>query len=362
MKRGQIWLLCLLIALSGFLHPAKILAYESEAFEARVIQIMEEKVITPANSNQSQTVQTLELEALTGARQGEKLILESNDFSSTNQAKYKIGDEVVIDGSGENLYIADYVRRAPIIWLTIIFVALAILVGHWQGVTSLLGLAISFAVIFWFTLPKIAAGSNPITIVVLSCLVMIPILFLLSHGFNRKMVVAMVATLFTLIITGFLIVFFVNWANLTGLASEEAGFLQAMNPDVINLKNLLIAGMLIATLGVLDDITISQAAVVEELKKANPDLKLWPLFRQAMSVGRDHIASMINTLILAYAGASFPLLLLFLQSGQSVGLTLNFEIIADEIIRTLAGSVGLILAVPLTTILAAWVENWRTVN
>ncbi|MDO5561249.1 MAG: YibE/F family protein [bacterium] len=359
----KIWQLILAIMiLLEFLSPIKIGAYESGAFEAKVTQIVEEKNVTPANSDQSQTIQTLELEALDGEKKGQKIVIEGNEFATASQQKYEIGEEVVIDGSGENLYIADYVRRAPIICLTIIFVVLAVWVGRWQGATSLLGLGVSFAVIFWFTLPKIAGGSNPVTIVVLSCLVMIPILFILSHGLNRKMVVAMIATLLTLIITGLLIVFFVDWANLTGLASEEAGFLQAMNPDTINFKNLLIAGMLIATLGVLDDITISQAAVVEELKKANPDLKFWPLFRRAMSVGRDHIASMINTLILAYAGASFPLLLLFLQSGQSIGLTLNFEIIADEIIRTLAGSIGLILAVPLTTILAAWVENWRSVD
>lgn len=359
----KIWQLILAIAvLLGFLQPAKILAYESGAFEAKVTQIVEEKTVTPANSDQSQIVQTLEVEALNGEKKGQKITIEGNEFAVANQQKYKVGQEVVIDGESENLYIADYVRRAPIICLTIIFVVLAILVGRWQGATSLLGLGISFAVIFWFTLPKIASGGNPVTIVVLSCLVMIPILFILSHGFNRKMMVAMVATLFTLIITGLLIVFFVDWANLTGLASEEAGFLQAMNPNAINFKNLLIAGMLIATLGVLDDITISQAAVVEELKKANSDLKFWPLFRRAMSVGRDHIASMINTLILAYTGASFPLLLLFLHSGQSLGLTLNFEIIADEIIRTLSGSIGLILAVPLTTILAAWVENWQSAD
>ena len=238
----------------------------------------------------------------------------------------------------------------------------ALTVGHWQGLTSLLGLAASFAVIFYYTLPQIAGGGEPITIVIISCLIIVPIIFILSHGFNKTTWVAMAGTILAMIITGLLIVFFVELAALTGLASEEAGFIIAQHGDLINMKNLLIAGMLFATLGVLDDVTISQAAIVEELKIANDNLGPWQLYRQAMKLGRDHIASMINTLILVYAGASFPLLLLFTYSAESLGLVLNLELIAEELVRTLTGSIGLIAAVPLTTVLAVLVAEWAPVK
>ncbi len=334
-------------------------AQEEESFEARVAQILGEKTVTLANSKEEQLSQNLRLEITSGAKKGTTIDLENGSLPLVNRQRYEVGDRLVIGGSAGNYYIADVVRRPVLAWLFVIFVVAAISVGRGQGLSSLIGLGASFWVIFWFVLPKIAAGDDPIIIVILACLVIVPLMFILSHGLNKKTWVAMTATILAMIITGLLIMFFVNAAELTGLASEEAGFLQAMNPGLINLKNLLIAGMLFATLGVLDDITISQAAVIEELKKAKPEIKIGQLYKQAMKVGRDHIASMINTLILVYAGASFPLLLMFEQSQQSLGLTLNFELIADEIVRTLTGSIGLILAVPLTTILAAVIETWR---
>lgn len=330
-----------------------------QSFEARVVQILDEKTITPANSDQEQIVQILQLEITSGAGKEEIITLENGAVPIVGRQKYAVDDKLVISGEPDNYYISDMVRRPILAILAILFVVAAILVGRGQGLTSILGLVISFLVIFWFVLPKIAAGDNPILIVVLACLLIVPIMFILSHGLNKKTWVAMVATIITMILTGLLIAFFVQASFLTGLASEEAGFLQAMNPGLINLRNLLIAGMLFATLGVLDDITISQAAVVEELKKAKPDIKFGQLYKQAMRVGRDHIASMINTLILVYAGASFPLLLMFTQSQQNLALTMNFELIAEEIVRTLTGSIGLILAVPLTTLLASWAVTWR---
>lgn len=330
-----------------------------QSFEARVTQILDEKTITPANSEKEQIVQNLQLEITSGKRKGEIITLENGNAPMIGRQKYIVGDKLVISGESENYYISDIVRRPILAFLAILFVLAAISVGCGQGLTSILGLVISFLIVFWFVLPKIAAGQNPILVVILSCLMIVPTIFILSHGLNKKTWIAMTATIITMILTGFMIAFFVQMSFLTGLASEEAGFLQAMNPGLINLRNLLIAGMLFATLGVLDDITISQAAVVEELKKAKPDIKFGQLYKQAMQVGRDHIASMINTLILVYAGASFPLLLMFTQSQQNLALTMNFELIAEEIVRTLTGSIGLILAVPLTTLLASWAAAWR---
>ncbi len=150
---------------------------------------------------------------------------------------------------------------------------------------------------------------------------------------------------------------FVDKAMLTGFASEEAGFLQAYKPGLIKIKGLLIGGIIIGVLGVLDDITISQSAIVQQLKSANPDIKLTELYKRSMSVGKDHIASMVNTLILVYTGASLPLLLIFVDNSSPFLEIINYEIIADEIIRTLVGSIGLITAVPITTIIAVLVAK-----
>jgi len=162
----------------------------------------------------------------------------------------------------------------------------------------------------------------------------------------------MASTFIALVITGILANVFVEVAKLTGYASEEAGFLQVAKQGMMNIRGLLLAGIIIGTLGVLDDITVSQAAIVQQLKEISSKISPKELFSRAMNIGRDHIASMINTLVLVYTGASLPLLLLFIDSSHSFSEVINYEIIAVEIIRTLVGSIGLIAAVPITTFLA----------
>jgi uncharacterized membrane protein len=182
----------------------------------------------------------------------------------------------------------------------------------------------------------------------------IPATFYPSHGFNRKTHIAVFSTLIALVATGFLAKFFINFAKLSGLSSEEAGFLQVLNPEVSSMQGLLLAGIIIGVLGVLDDVTVSQASIVGQLKSANPELNTRQLYVRAMKVGHDHISSMVNTLVLVYAGASLPLLLLFTDAAKPFIELVNYEIIADEVVRTLVGSIGLILAVPITTLLASW--------
>jgi len=165
--------------------------------------------------------------------------------------------------------------------------------------------------------------------------------------------VAIAGTIVALVITGILAGIFVEAARLTGFASEEAGFLQVAKQGTVNIKGLLLAGIIIGVLGVLDDVTVSQSAIVLKLKEANSQLKPRELYNKAMDVGRDHISSMVNTLILVYTGAALPLLLLFINNPHPFTEIINYEIIADEIVRTLVGSIGLILAVPITTLFAA---------
>ena len=332
--------------------------YQEETLEGRVTQILEEKQIIPPGGKESQLYQKLEILVTKGSLKDKKVTIESGNLPMSNLQKYMIGNELVIsyskDFEGNDMfYITDYIRRSALFWLFLIFVIIAVVIGHWQGITSLVGMGVSFLVIFKFIIPKIYAGSDPVQIAILGSLVIIPATFLLSHGVNKKTLIAVVGTLISLIVTGILANAFVEASKLTGFASEEAGFLEAYKPGLINIKGLLLAGIIIGVLGVLDDITISQSAIVQQLKEANPKLKAGELYKKAMAVGKDHIASMVNTLILVYTGAALPLLLLFIDNPHPFSEIVNYEIIADEIVRTLVGSIGLILAVPITTVIAA---------
>jgi len=280
----------------------------------------------------------------------------------SNLQKYKSGDELVIsygkDFEGnDTFYISDYIRRGSLLWLFIIFIICTVVIAKWRGLLSLLGMGISFFVIYSFILPKISTGSNPVEIAILGSLIIIPVSFFLSHGLNKKTVVAIAGTLIALMITGVLATMFVESAQLTGFASEEAGFLQTIKQGSVNIKGLLLAGIIIGVLGVLDDITISQSAIVFQLKETNEKLGFFELYKRAMNVGQDHISSMVNTLVLVYTGAALPLLLLFIDNPHPFSEIVNYEIIADEVVRTLVGSIGLILAVPITTVIASLVAE-----
>ncbi len=261
----------------------------------------------------------------------------------------------------EYFYVMDYYRSDSILKLFIVFVILAMLVAGWKGISSIVGMGLSFVVIFKFILPKILAGADPIFVSVLGTCLIIPISFYLSHGFCKKTTVAIAGTIISLILTGVLAGIFVNILNISGFASEEAGFLSVEMGGNINMRGILLAGIVVSALGILDDITISQASIAYQLKKANPELNWMELNRKAMEVGRDHIASMVNSLVLVYAGASLPLLLLFVNNPHPFGEVINYEIIADEIVRTMVGSIGLILAVPITTVVASLVLSDKKV-
>ena len=329
---------------------------QEELLEGKVIGILDEK--TTIEAGEKLLYQELKVEVTKGSLKDREVEIEVGDIPVVGQPKYQVGDKVVIsysqDFEGNDVFfITDYVRRQPLLWLFLIFIILTLMVGQWRGGMSLLGLVISFAIIFLFILPQIYQGEDPITIAIVGSLVIIPATFLLSHGLNRKTLVAMAGTLVALFIVGILSRFFIEFARLTGYASEEAAFLHLARQGQINMKGILLAGIIIGTLGVLDDITVSQAAIVQQLKETNPRMKWKEIFLRAMNVGQDHIASMINTLVLVYTGAALPLMLLFIDNPRPFAEIVNYQMIAEEIVRTLVGSIGLILAVPITTLLAS---------
>jgi uncharacterized membrane protein len=275
---------------------------------------------------------------------------------------YKVGDEVLLQKDPEfsKLYsVTDFVRTTGLVKLLIMFIVIILLVSGRTGIRSLLGLFFSFTVIFKFVLPQIVLGSNPLSVALVASLIILFVSYYLSHGINDKSTIAIAGTFAALSLTGILAIIFSCLAKLTGFGNEDVAFLIGQIPRG-NLYNLLLAGIIIGSLGVLDDITISQASIVAELADANHKLTFWELYKKAMNIGHDHISSLVNTLVLVYAGSALPLLLLFIQSNASPLELLNYEPVAEEIVRTLVGSIGLVAAVPFTTMIAAyWYDSKR---
>jgi uncharacterized membrane protein len=275
----------------------------------------------------------------------------------------KQGDAVLISyertANGENVHLVDYVRRNSLLALFVVFVLFIFATARWKGLTSLIGMGFSFVIISGLIIPNILLGNDAIIVSLLGALFIAPISFYLAHGIQKKTTVALVGTFISLILTGILAYVFVELTRITGFAAEEVSFLTISETDV-NVKSLLLAGIIIGALGVLDDITISQTAIVEQLSIANPRYGWKELYKHAMEVGRDHIASLVNTLILIYTGASLPLLLLFHNTNMSYLSVINQELIATEIIRTLVSSIGIVAAVPITTLIAAVVVRRKS--
>lgn len=347
--------ICVAVSLPT-LAMAQIDHTRQEIFEGEIIEVQETSVI-PSEEGRDTLYQKLLVEITKGPAKDQRVVVETGLRATVYQPTYAIGDTVLIsyvqnDDGERTYYIFDYVRRAPLGWLFALFVSLSLLVGRWHGLRSLLGLAISFAIIGLVMLPQISSGTNPIIVALASAIIIVPITFYLSHGINRKTTVAIASTALSLCLTGLLGKYFIDAVHLTGFASDETLFLDIAKQGSLNIRGLLLAGFIIGALGVLDDITISQAAIVQELKLAKPTITRKELFARAMNVGRDHIASLINTLVLVYTGSALPLLLLFVGNDASFLEVINYEIVAEEIVRTMVGSIGLIAAVPITSVIA----------
>jgi uncharacterized membrane protein len=248
--------------------------------------------------------------------------------------------------------IQDLERGRPLLVLIALFVGAVVAFGRWQGIRSLVGLGLSFVVIIGFVVPAILRGHSAVAVAVTGAMAIMLVSLYLSHGIGPMTTAAVVGTALALGLTAALSIAFVAAASLTGLASDEAQF-ASFAVGGLSLRGLLLAGIIIGGLGVLDDVTMSQASLVTELHQANPTAGMAALVSGALRVGRDHISATVNTLFLAYAGAALPLLILFVTGQDSLGTVATTELVAVEVVRALCGSVGLIAAVPITTVLAA---------
>jgi uncharacterized membrane protein len=266
--------------------------------------------------------------------------------------------DIGVDADGVVQYgFYEYQRERPLLLLGVLFVCFAVFIGRRSGLKALIALALSLFVLIKFMLPAIIAGRNPLLVALVGASAVMFLALYLSHGINVRTTSAAIGTVASLGLTGLIAWTAVGAANFTGLTSDNASYLRATS-ESIDLKGLLLAGVIIGALGVLDDVTVTQASAVWELHQANPALGFAGRYAAAMRIGRDHIASVVNTLVLAYAGAALPLLLLFSQAGTPLAEVLNGEPVATEVVRMLAGSIGLIAAVPITTALTSLVVGF----
>lgn len=333
-----------------------IAAFGSENIRAEVVEIIEDGEIDLGGVKQRYQVVRVILQE--GKYAGITMETDYGKRQVLSNALYlQPGDQILVTVGTRpdgvlTVYFSDFVRTNPLLWLTILFVAAILVISGWKGLRALLSMVFSLVVIIGFIIPLILSGKDPLMVSISGSIVLLAVTLYLTYGWNLKTHSAVISMMFVLLITGVLAVIFVNFTRLRGSGDESSLFLvQALNSQ-INLRGLLLGGMIIGALGVLDDLVTTQASAVFELHHANEAFGFRDLYRSAMRIGQDHVAATVNTLVLAYTGASLPMLLLFSLGQSKLGTLVNFEFVAAEIVRTLVGSLGLVSAVPLTTAIA----------
>lgn len=333
------------------------LGFGSEFYDAQVVDLGEAPCAGTTEADDI-TCRLVSLRLLQGPDNGDITELNFADDNTTSP-DFDIGDKVVVSRqadaeAGFEYAFSDRNRKPVLFWLAVVFAVAVAALGRLRGLAALAGLAVSFVLLLRFVLPAILDGQNPLLVAVVGSAAIAFLAIYVAHGFGPLTTVALLGTLGALLVTVAAAEVFVNLADFSGFASEEAIFLNVAQRGTINLNGLLLGGIVIGALGAIDDMTVTQASVVSELRQADPYMSRVRLFAASMRVGRDHVASTVNTLALAYAGAAMPLLILFILARQSLGTVANGETVATEIVRTLVGSLGLVAAVPLTTWLAVW--------
>ncbi|MFH1632011.1 MAG: YibE/F family protein [bacterium] len=352
MKR--IAFLCFILTIGLTLGVPMVFAQDTIEVEAEVLGVVNKR-----------TDEGIEYFVIEAADQDGRLFEVDTSEGYVDSAKFEVeeGDRVLLqvienlDGS-ETVFLVDVVRSGSLLWIALIFAAIAIAVGRWRGALAIVGLAVTLAILFWFVFPQILAGRDPVLMTVIGSAVILAVNMHLAHGLSRGTFAAFLGTIGGLILTLIFANLFVGLTGLSGLGSEESTLLFYKAGDVIIPKGILLAGIILGAVGALDDVAVTQGEAVSEIKQANLSLSRRELFTRAMRIGRHHIASTVNTLVLAYAGVAMPLLLLFMVTSDIGTLRfINEEVVAEEIVRTIAGTAALVLTVPLATWFATFVHK-----
>lgn len=335
-----------------------VIGYSSGTDTAIVIGIIEEGDITLGEVTQPYQVLSVVMEE--GDFAGQLFEIEYGTRQILNQITHiEVGDRLLVTVSSSALddtvaaHFTDFYRSNSLLLLLGLFIVVSVVISGWKGVRSIIGIVLSLAVIVLIILPGIQEGKDPVLVSIFGTLFFVAFSLYIVYGWTVKTHAAVLGSIIALAITGVLAYIFINQTRLTGYGDENMYYISELTENTINVRSLLLAGILIGTLGVLDDLVIAQASSVFELYRNKPEQTFKELYKSAMNIGQDHIAATVNTLVLAYAGASLPMLLLFSYGNVDYGLMINLEYITEEFVSTLVGSLGLFAAVPTTTALAA---------
>ena len=334
-------------------------------FKGTVTEIIKEGEVTIGN--QRNAFQDIKVKVIEGKDTGKIItIKQGGQFNLTPQQRVVQDQEVLLTtytgADGKATYsIYESYRLNTLLWIVLAFIVLTIVIAGKKGLGAIVGLVISLSVIILFIIPQILYGTDPLLISIIGSLIILGTTTYLAHGFSKQTSIAVISTFISLAISALLSYLFVQAAHLTGLGSEDAVTLQ-MSQFKFNFQGLLLGGVIIGTLGALNDVTTTQVATVFSLHKSNPKFSLLSLAEEGFLIGREHIVSLVNTLVLAYAGATLTIFIFFNLNPLHLPywVILNSESTAEEIIRTIGGSFGLMLAVPISTFLGAYFAARRT--
>lgn len=364
-------LLLVLFVLGIFLLHSNFRTVSTDAqqfYAVRVVQIIEQGETKVLDTQQP--FQKVKVRILNGdSKDNELIVSHGTEFTITKDQLVTLGEDVVVsvdtNEQGEETYrITDKYRIPELIGISLLFLLVVIIFSGKQGMGAIIGLLLSALVILQFVVPQILAGREPVTISIIgACFILVATMYL-AHGVKASTTIALLSTAVTLAISGIISFVAVNALGLTGIGSEEAYMLKLGAFPELNLKGLLLGGMILGILGILDDVTTSQVAAVFAIDRENQKLTMRQLIERGLVIGREHIAALVNTLVLAYAGVSFPLFIFFVLNplNQPVWVLFNSEFMTEEIVRTLSGSFGLVLGVPISTIFAAWAIKKRLLS
>ena len=348
----------LMIAIPAAAQDSTVVATTTPTAEeyyshARVVQVVSESRELIPSTDTEMVFQELRVRFTQGKFKGTEATF-TNDYIPLKEGDRFIARIIEHSDGNTEYVVSDFERRPVLAVLTALFLIAVIVFGRMQGLRSLVSLGVSILAIFYFLIPLLLKGYHPVLLSTITAAAILFFAIFFTHGFNRKSLIAFSGTTIAVIVTGLLAQISVTLGNITGFASHEAVYLNFNTGGTLDFAGLFLAGIMIGMLGVLDDISITQVAVVRELYGVAPHLTQKELFASAIRVGKEHVGSLVNTLVLAYVGVALPSLLYFSTAYSSVGQMLNMEIFASEVIRTIIGSIGLILTVPVTTLLAVY--------
>ncbi|PIR82771.1 hypothetical protein COU20_00370 [Candidatus Kaiserbacteria bacterium CG10_big_fil_rev_8_21_14_0_10_59_10] len=344
----------LLLFAPAALAAQELVFDEQEFLLARVVAVVSQEETLIPGTDTLATRQTLRVELLSGERAGEIVTIENDYLSLREGEKFYLlhTRDVIYDTETFSVYEPD--RTPALVFFTALFIIAVIAFGGLQGLRGLLALAVSLFFITYLLLPGILAGYPPVLVSIAVASLIVILGSYITHGVNRTTTAAVLGMILAISLTGALATAAMAWTRLTGTASDEAIYLTFGLRGSLDLAGLLLGGIIIGLLGVLYDAAIGQAVAVEELHRAGAHLSKRTIYARAIRIGREHIGALVNTLAIAYVGASLPLLLLYVNASADLAVTVNRELFATEIIRTVIGSTGIVLAVPITTLIAVW--------